>query len=188
MMAGYDVGAEIQGVVSSLQRNNPDLSATARVKRAWNASVDNSVAQHVTAVFVVPNTQASEVIIYVDNSLWATELTMQSELMRLNLNLELNKGINPDPRAERKAEQVEKLSFKVSKEQYISRKSRLTTLQQLEEEDENIKNSTPVELTNEELAQIQEAVAHIDDDRLRETAYESAKANLEWQKGLGTSI
>ena len=179
---GYDIGAEIQGVVSSLQRNNPDLSATARVKRAWNLSVDKRIAEHVTAVFIVPNTAASEVIIYVDNSIWATELNMQSELLRLNLNIELNKDI--DANVARKAEQVEKLTFKVSKEQYVARERRLTTLQLLEAEDENYRKAQPVALDDDELANLEEAVAHIENDQLRDTAYAAAKANLEWQKGI----
>ena len=181
-MMGYDIGAEIQGVVSSLQRNNPDLSATARVKRAWNLSVDKRIAEHVTAVFIVPNTAASEVIIYVDNSIWATELNMQSELLRLNLNIELNKDI--DANVARKAEQVEKLTFKVSKEQYVARERRLTTLQLLEAEDENYRKAQPVALDDDELANLEEAVAHIENDQLRDTAYAAAKANLEWQKGI----
>lgn len=179
---GYDIGAEIQGVVSSLQRNNPDLSATARVKRAWNLSVDKRIAEHVTAVFIVPNTAASEVIIYVDSSIWATELNMQSELLRLNLNIELNKDI--DANVVRKAEQVEKLTFKVSKEQYVARERRLTTLQLLEAEDENYRKAQPVALDDDELANLEEAVAHIENDQLRDTAYAAAKANLEWQKGI----
>ena len=182
VMMGYDIGAEIQGVVSSLQRNNPDLSATARVKRAWNLSVDKRIAEHVTAVFIVPNTAASEVIIYVDNSIWATELNMQSELLRLNLNIELNKDI--DANVARKAEQVEKLTFKVSKEQYVARERRLTTLQLLEAEDENYRKAQPVALDDDELANLEEAVAHIENDQLRDTAYAAAKANLEWQKGI----
>ena len=183
-MTGYDVGAEIQGVVSSLQRDNPDLSATARVKRAWNLSVDKRIADHVTAVFVVPNTAASEVIIYVDSSIWATELNMQTELLRLNLNIELNKHDDASCGVVRKAEQVEKLSFKVSKDQYIARERRLTTLQMLEAEDEGYRKAQPVELNEEELSNLEEAVAHIENDQLRDTAYAAAKANLEWQKGI----
>lgn len=183
-MTGYDIGSEIEGVVRSLQRNNPDLSATARLKRAWNLSVDKRIAEHVTAVFVVPNTAASEVIVYVDRSIWATELNMQSELLRLNLNIELNKDANEPSNVMRKAEQVEKLTFKVSKEQYAARERRLTTLQLLEAEDEDYRKAQPVALDEEELSGLEEALSHIENDQLRDTAYAAAKANLEWQKGV----
>ncbi len=184
VMTGYDIGSEIEGVVRSLQRNNPDLSATARVKRAWNLSVDKRIAEHVTAVFVVPNTAASEVIVYVDSSIWATELNMQSELLRLNLNIELNKDADEPSNVMRKAEQVEKLTFKVSKEQYAARDRRLTTLQLLEAEDEDYRKAQPVALDEEELSGLEEALSHIENDQLRDTAYAAAKANLEWQKGV----
>lgn len=183
-MTGYDIGSEIEGVVRSLQRNNPDLSATARVKRAWSLSVDKRIAEHVTAVFVVPNTAASEVIVYVDSSIWATELNMQSELLRLNLNIELNKDADEPSNVMRKAEQVEKLTFKVSKEQYVARDRRLTTLQLLEAEDEDYRKAQPVALDEEELSGLEEALSHIENDQLRDTAYAAAKANLEWQKGV----
>lgn len=183
-MTGYDIGSEIEGVVRSLQRNNPDLSATARVKRAWNLSVDKRIAEHVTAVFVVPNTAASEIIVYVDSSIWATELNMQSELLRLNLNIELNKNADEPSNVMRKAEQVEKLTFKVSKEQYAARDRRLTTLQLLEAEDEDYRKARPVALDEEELSGLEEALSHIENDQLRDTAYAAAKANLEWQKGV----
>lgn len=183
-MTGYDIGSEIEGVVRSLQRNNPDLSATARVKRAWNLSVDKRIAEHVTAVFVVPNTAASEVIVYVDSSIWATELNMQSELLRLNLNIKLNKDADEPSNVMRKAEQVEKLTFKVSKEQYVARDRRLTTLQLLEAEDEDYRKAQPVALDEEELSGLEEALSHIENDQLRDTAYAAAKANLEWQKGV----
>lgn len=183
-MTGYDIGSEIEGVVRSLQRDNPDLSATARVKRAWNLSVDKRIAEHVTAVFVVPNTAASEVIVYVDSSIWATELNMQSELLRLNLNIELNKDADEPSNVMRKAEQVEKLTFKVSKEQYVARDRRLTTLQLLEAEDEDYRKAQPVALDEEELSGLEEALSHIENDQLRDTAYAAAKANLEWQKGV----
>lgn len=183
-MTGYDIGSEIEGVVRSLQRNNPDLSATARVKRAWNLSVDKRIAEHVTAVFVVPNTAASEVIVYVDSSIWATELNMQSELLRLNLNIELNKDVDEPSNVMRKAEQVEKLTFKVSREQYAARERRLTTLQLLEAEDEDYRKAQPVALDEEELSGLEEALSHIENDQLRDIAYAAAKANLEWQKGV----
>lgn len=184
VMTGYDIGSEIEGVVRSLQRNNPDLSATARVKRAWNLSVDKRIAEHVTAVFVVPNTAASEIIVYVDSSIWATELNMQSELLRLNLNIELNKDADEPSNVMRKAEQVEKLTFKVSKEQYAARDRRFTTLQLLEAEDEDYRKAQPVALDEEELSGLEEALSHIENDQLRDTAYAAAKANLEWQKGV----
>ena len=171
-MDGHNLSTEIKGFVEDLERSNPDLSASARVKRAWNKVVDERVSTHVNAVFVVPNTSASEVIIYVDSAIWAAELSMQEELLKLKMNMEL------------KAEQIMHLKFLVSKEQYSSGLKKKNTFDQLDEEEKRLKSVQPVELNEEELAPIQEAAAHIEDDRVRNAVYAAAKASLEWQKGL----
>lgn len=183
-MEGRIVGTEIKNLVNGIERENPDLSATARVKKAWNTAVDSRIKEHVTAVFIVPNTAASEVIVYVDSSIWATELNMQAELLRLKLNIELNASLNDEFYMARRAEQVEKLKFVVSKEQYYAPSRRMTTFEQLEQEERELKNIQPVSLSDEEIQGIQEAVAHIENDELREAAYAAAKGNLEWQKGI----
>lgn len=171
-MEGHNLASEIKGFMEGLERSNPDLSATARVKRAWNVVVDEHVREHVNAVFVVPNTNASEVIIYVDTAIWAVELGMQEELLKLKMNIELQ------------AEQIEKIKFFVSKEQYSGGSKKRNTFDQLDEEEKKLKSVQPIELDEEELAPIQEAAAHIEDDRVRNAAYAAAKASLEWQKGL----
>lgn len=183
-MADYNVASEIRELVDSLQRNNPDLSEGARIKRAWNASVDERISRHVTAVFVVPNTAASEVIVYVDTPAWAADLSMQSELLRLKLNMALVTDESLPAHVERKAEQVERLSFKVSKEKYVSRERRLTTSQMLREEDERYQSAQPVSLTEDELSGLQQAASLIENDNLRDIAYAAAKASMEWQKGV----
>lgn len=71
----------------------------------------------------------------------------------------------------RKAEQVEKLTFKVSREQYAARERRLTTLQLLEAEDEDYRKAQPVALDEEELSGLEEALSHHREDQLRDTAY-----------------
>lgn len=171
-MDGHDVASEIKGLVENLERANPALSATARVKRAWNVSVDDRIREHVVAVFVIPNTDEREMIVYVDTPIWAAELSMQEELLKLKLNMEM------------KSEQIEKIKFVVSKEQYTNKKRRQSTYEELKEEERRYKVVQPVELDEEELLDIQEAVAHIEDDTVREAAYAAAKANLEWSKGL----
>lgn len=171
-MDGHNLASEIKGFVEDLERSNPDLSATARVKRAWNTIVDEHVKEHVNAVFVVPGTNASEVIIYVDTAIWAAELAMQEELFKLKMNMELQ------------AEQIENIKFIVSKEQYAGGSKKKNTFDQLDEDEKKLKSVQPVELDEEELAPIQEAAAHIEDERVRNAVYAAAKASLEWKKGL----
>ncbi|MGI6032854.1 MAG: hypothetical protein ACOX69_05505 [Coriobacteriales bacterium] len=142
-----------------------------------------------TGVFVVPDTDAHEVIVYVDNTLWTTELNMQAELYRAKLNIEIVRRKGQAPYADDEVsldeiEQVHKLKFATSKERYISKRARQTTYEQLKEEEDEYKSIEPVALTPAEQEQIDEAVAGISDERLQRAAYRAAKASIEFQKGV----
>lgn len=179
-MDEFNFSSEVNRILGSMKRDNPELSDSMRIKHAWNAVVDPRIANHVTAVFVVPNTGASEVIIYVDDAIWATELGLQSEILRLNLNMRLKEQSTTS----NYKEQVEKLSFKVSKEKYIARERRLSTRELMNEEDKKYKEAQPVSLSDDEMTDLNQAFAQIDNDPIREIAYAAAKANLEWKKGI----
>lgn len=181
-MDGLNVGSEVRNLVNRLERDNPDIALSAHVKSAWNEAVDATISQHVTAVFVVPHTQASEVIVYVDSPIRAADLNMQSEILRMKLNIALGQGKR---RAEDNAdlEQVKKLKFVASKEKYLKKSRRMTTFEALEEQQREEEAVEPVALTDDELSQLVASVATIEDERLRLAAYDAAKANLEWQKG-----
>ncbi len=181
-MDGLNVGSEVRNLMNRLERDNPDIALSAHVKSAWNEAVDATISQHVTAVFVVPHTQASEVIVYVDSPIRAADLNMQSEILRMKLNIALGQGKR---RAEGNAdlEQVKKLKFVASKEKYLKKSRRMTTFEALEEQQREEEAVEPVALTDDELSQLVASVATIEDERLRLAAYDAAKANLEWQKG-----
>lgn len=181
-MSEFSFGSEVNQILNSVRRDNPELSEGMRVKRAWNAAVDQRIANHVTAVFIVPNTNASEVIVYVDDSMWAAELNMQVELLRLNLNMQLNNDELSN--SHRGPEQVEKLSFKVSKEKYISKEHNTNARERENREQQRYKNAQPIELTDEEFSDLGAAFSQIDNDAIREIAFTAAKANLEWKKGI----
>ena len=188
-MDGFNLSEGVHQYVAHLERDNPELSMSARVKAAWNSIIEQGVKQHITAVFVVPNTQVHEVIIYVDSQIWATELSMQSDTLRVQLNIKLQE-MNVSTQDARKyrhipelTEQITKLTFKVSKEKYIRKAKQDTSFNQLLEEDQR-RRVQPVALDEESLAQIQDATAGIENEALRLAAYRAATANLEWQKGL----
>lgn len=180
MVNNLNLGSQIQQIIDSCKSNVPDMSSSARVKRAWNMTADPRVADHVTAVFVVPNTNASEIIVYVDDAIWATELSLQSEMLRLKLNMQLNEEAQ---REDQPINQVEKILFKVSKDEYIAKERKVSVSQQLEEENANLKNVIPIELSEDEESVLYTALAGVENDDLRDIAYAAAKASLEWQKG-----
>lgn len=182
-MAEYTLESEVQRIFNSVRQNNPELSQSLRVKRAWNSTVDKRIAKHVTAVFVIPNTNASEIIVYVDDSIWATELNLQAEILRLNMNIHLHNN-DYSKQHEDNPEQVKKLIFKVSKDKYISKENRLSTRERIEQETSRYRNAQPVSLSEEEEADLNKAFSRIDNDAIREAAYAAARANLEWHKGI----
>lgn len=193
-MDGMDLGAEIQRMMRKLEYANPELSDTARIQKAWSVSMDSTVLSHTDAVFVVPDSNGEDVIIYVDTPIWATELNMQVELMRLKLNITLNKmleaeGKLPEQHDEnalfdmQTREQVKRLRFVTSKQSYRPRRSQQTAAEQMEESDE-LAGVEPVPLTEQEIQQLQEIVAAIENPELRKAAFEAAKANMELQKGI----
>ena len=186
------VGTAIGEMMVDIQASNPDISMSSTIKRAWNSCVDESVKPHVTAVFVVPESDCTEVIVYVDTSIWATELNMQSELLRFKLNAELERllsawGTRRAGDEEYTHEQVKKLRFVVSKEKYVRASQNRTSFSQLEQTESYYDAIKPIELTQDEVDEIQEVVSCIDDDKLREAILGAAKANLAWQKGLRAS-
>lgn len=184
-MDGVNVGREMRDVVGALERGNPDLSAAARVRAAWARVASPAAREHVTGVFVVPGTGASELVVYTDTALWATELGMQAELVRLKLNAELARVEGAAPGAGGEVpERVRKLRFTVSKRKYLARDRRQGTYEQLREEDEALARVEPVPLTAAEDAELRAAAAGVSDERLRAAAYGAAKASLEWRRGL----
>lgn len=178
-----DVSSEVKSFVGDMERGNPEFSLSARVKAAWDRVVDDDTASHVVSVFVVPHTEGREVVVYVDSSLHAADLAMQTEMLRLKVNLELAKS-RSIPSEEGEVLQVERLKFCVSKEGYGTRKGRKTISDDLSKTRERELSVEPVELDEEEFAPVMETISHVEDEKLRDVIYSASKANLEWQKGL----
>lgn len=160
-----------------MQRDNPDLACTARIKGAWSRIVDEQLARHVVAIFVVPETQGGEVIAYVDTPIAAADLNMQVNSLKLKLNIEL---ASSDASVGQDLEPIRKLKFVVSKEKYVKRaRGQEGPIDDLQED--------PIErvpLSEQEISELADSVVGISDERLRDTIFSAAKANLEWQKGM----
>lgn len=192
-MDGNNLGSEVNRFISNFKAMNLDVVEAAYINNAWRASQEDVIVEHTTGLFVVPNTNNSEVVVYVDSSLWTQELSLQSELLRLKLNMELRKQLHEeeqpypaqDPMIDipPSHEKVKILRFKTSKERYQSLKSEVSTEEELKQEIQSI-DAEPVELTPEELAQLSFSVSEVEDEELREKLFNAAKTNLELMKGI----
>ena len=190
-MEGIDFGGEVRRIISKLETSNPDLSATSRVQRAWRKVADEGALKHTNAVFVVPDTNASEVIIYVDAQIWATDLSLQAELYRLRLNLEIQRLLEREGRVRRtrdadalfdyqQTEHIKKLMFKPSKEKYAHR---YLTVEEDTQGFGGASDIEPVDLDAGEEERLYEEVSSIQDPALRQVVYNAARSNLELLKG-----
>ena len=189
MSEGMDLGPAIRRAITELEARNPVLSDTALIRQAWCKCAGPELLEHTDYVFVVPDSNCSEVVIYVDSQIWATELGLRAELLRLKLNIEVARMLQRAGRAPEhdegalfdveSAEQVKRLRFSPSNEKY----TRFYAQDAKEEELEGKRRGEAAELSAAELAELDEQVQQIEDPNLREVAYKAAKAHLELLKG-----
>lgn len=175
-MDGYDLGIEVADMLHRYERDNPDLSTAARIKAAWSKAVSVDMAKHVTGVFVVPESDGGEVIVYADTSMHAADFNMQAEFLRLKLNLELAESGRCEP------EQVRKLRFTVSKKRYTARKNTPSD-DDIAATDAAQRDFEVVALDAAEESALETAASVISDERLREAALAAARASIEVKKG-----
>lgn len=186
MQEGTNIRDALSSMLAGIEQRDPQVVMSAKVFKAWKMSATEAQQAHVNAVYLVPETQGSKVVVYVDSSIWATELGLQSEILRLKMNLALRE-LNADGLVSGfgdLVEPVKQLRFKVSKEEYRSRVSADIPVQtQLDDEDMRI-DAVPVPLTAEEERSVREQVARIENPAVRDAAYNAMKTDLELKKGM----
>ena len=184
------ISENINEVYNQLGENNSLAKIAhraARVRAMWAACVQEYVLAHTNAVYIVKNDSSSNketyqkaktaepeeknqptptktLIVYVDDSITATELNARRELIKLKFLQDFN-------------EEIEELKIFISrgdyKKNYPFKKSY----------DEELQNTHPtVPLTKNELKSAQEIASVIEDERLREKLLKAMVADLEWKK------
>ena len=168
---GSDIGTALQRVVRSMDRSGGSGLLNARVADLWPQAAGPVIAAHTAKAFV----RRGELNVYVDSPVWATELSAMSEELRRRLNEALGK------------EAVRSVRFTVS--------SAATRPAQGPEDPSapgygpgadgaGVDRVTPVALDEDEIREVEESVAGIGDEALREAAIRATVRQLEWSKGL----
>lgn len=134
------------------------------VYRAWNAVCANTrEGNHVTGLRYLPD--SNELLVYLDDAVWTQELTMLREIIR--------------GRMEREGVSIDGFLFRTSKRGYGTSSKRVLRPQ--------LPSSRPAaphaDLDDAEARALDERVAPIEDERLREAMKKAMKASLEWKKG-----
>ncbi len=190
-----NIGAQLNNLVRALEKKDPDKVASSKVQLAWKKATSGEVSDHTNGIFIVPNTNCSEVIIYVDSFMWATDLNMQSERFRMYLNLALYEmGEHPKSSQNQQKDSelfsvtpnieiVKKLKFRVSRENYINPNLTTSTKEQLEQDDE-IYHLKPVPIEKEKEEDLKIAAQSIENEKLRAIVLNCAISNLGKQKAM----
>jgi len=161
-----DLASALGGLLGKLDRKNKGAYTTAKVSLLWEEVSGPQVAKHTTGAYL----RDGVLVIYVDASAWATELTAMAERYRNSINQGLGK------------ETVESIRFTVSRK--VVEEHRFARAEQ-ELDDfyrEDLVDSLP--LTETERAQVVASASVIPDDTLREAAISATIKDLEWKKGI----
>ena len=180
---GRGLGDGIGEMISAARSRQPEMVVSARNAQAWHEIAEPAASQHTDAVYTVAGTGGSQVVVYVDANIWATELGLQAEFLRLKMNLKLaegaGEGADPEP--------IKRLRFAASKEKYRGKRACDVSVEaQLLDEGMHF-TGEPAALSAEEAAEVEEACAAIEDPRLRRAALDAMRAGLELQKGQANS-
>jgi hypothetical protein len=153
-------------VIGRLDRRGERDSA--RAVAAWVRVTGPEIGRHTHGSTL----RDGVLIVYVDSSAWANELTMMSEELRGRVNEAVGK------------ETVRSMRFIVSRR--VRKESEAASHFEQEDAEAEGVRVKPVPLTEEEAAQVEFAARTIPSQGLRQAAIRAVKTDLEWKKALGS--
>jgi hypothetical protein len=133
---------------------------------AWKQAAGEDVSSHAMGFTM----RGDELVVYVDSSVWASELSSLSEQYRTAVNDVLGRDL------------VGRLRFTVSKK--VSEQKAWAEARRQERDAARPEQVQPVPLDEGERLALEETAAAIHDPELREAALRAAIRDLEWKKGL----
>jgi hypothetical protein len=141
------------------------------LKTAWEKVCGQDALDHTDNVIYSKRThkktQKTVIVVYMDDSHWAAELSMNKELLRLKLAQTLHRPI-------------EDIVFEVNRRAAIKRVFR----KQGENKTGQAERVAPQKLTSEESGHARKMLVNIEDEKLKESLYRAIKTDLEWKKGI----
>jgi hypothetical protein len=153
-------------LVRRLDRKGGGAYQQSRIGQAWLTIAGPAVIAHTTGAHL----REREMVVFVDSPLWATELSALSEHYRASVNKELGEEL------------VRAVRFTVSKN--VDKEKRIERVLLESEEHHEQDKVEPVDLSENELAQIESSVAGIPDEELRRAVLRATVADFQWKKGL----
>lgn len=162
-----ELGPTLGALVRRLDRAGGGGYRQSRVGRAWGTIAGEAVLAH---TFGAHLRDGGELVVLVDSPIWAAELSSLSEHYRQAVNEEIGENL------------VRSVRFTVSKK--VAQERALDKALADSEESIAVDRCESVELTPQELAQVEASAASIPDAELRRAVLRATVADLEWKKGL----
>jgi hypothetical protein len=160
------LGPALDGLLKRLDRKGGGAYSSARVGSVWMDTAGPMVGSHTTGAHLREGT----LVVFVDSSIWATELTAMAEPYRLSINQKLGEDL------------VSTIRFTVSRK--VQEADRIHNLENVAEEFYREGEVESIPLTSNEREQIEASVRSIPDEELREAVLRATVADIEWKKGL----
>jgi len=161
-----EFGSALESLERRLDRTSGGRYVQVRVADAWEAVAGPTVADHTAGVFL----RGGELVVQVDSSVWATELSALAGPYTEALNSHLGKDL------------VTTIRFTVSRR--VKEARRHEEVQEEQDEFYAADPSRAVPLTEAERAQVEASAASIEDEELRKAVVKATIASMEWRKGL----
>ncbi|MDR2196972.1 MAG: DciA family protein [Coriobacteriales bacterium] len=155
-LALYITQADAEGIQKSLT-----------LKAAWEEACGRQALEHTDNVTYSKRGQGTVILVYMDDSHWAAELSMSKELLRLKLTRALGQPIDD-------------IIFEVNRRAALKR----VFTKSAREPKEEAWRVPPEALTSDEERHAREILAGITHEKLRKSLYRAMKADLEWKKGI----
>ena len=136
---------------------------------AWEKVAPQYALEHTDNVVFSTRSQNTTILIYVDSSQWAAELSMQKEIFRILMSLEIKQNL-------------EEIVFLVSQKAAYKKEFRKKE-KEIPSYKEDVRS---VPLSEEELKEVQRLLEKVPNEKLKESLYSAIIKDLEWKKGTDT--
>lgn len=165
----HEMGAQSESARINMRAQQVRKRYKEALQSVYGANAQAFLA-HTNNVYIMRKEGIPTLIVYVDDSIFASELNAQRELIRLKL-LELF------------GEQVEEFEIYVSRGKYKDNHPYLEDEREENEEDD-IEKSPSIPLDADERAFVDDTVSRVSDSKLAETIKKAMTADMEWKKGV----
>jgi hypothetical protein len=146
---------------------NAAIMAYARLQNAWEHVATSKALEHTSNIVWSKRDKEPTLLVFVDDSTWAAELTMQAHFLSLMMEQELGKP-------------VAAMRFLISRNAAYKKEFK----KHVSEPASYLDQTPSLALSAGEQEDLQQAVAGIEDTELRNRLYNAAKDDLEWKKGI----